>query len=172
VRFPSFLAFSRFELTFLLPVCRKLVKHISSRSTEALKRPEALISLSSTLESASTFLTSARTNFTSNASTSAPQRFTSDELDKFEKLVNGVKEWVGEAQKKLEKAKAHEDPAVKVAEIERKTRDVEAELKKLEKKKMPRRKKVVSSSSSSAKAAETETAKGEEPTAEHKKDEL
>jgi hypoxia up-regulated 1 len=170
VRFPSFLAFSRFELTFLLPVCRKLVKHISSRSTEALKRPEALISLSSTLESA--FLTSARTNFTSTASTSAPQRFTSDELDKFEKLVNGVKEWVGEAQKKLEKAKAHEDPAVKVAEIERKTRDVEAELKKLEKKKMPRRKKVVSSSSSSAKAAETETAKGEEPTAEHKKDEL
>ncbi|GAA6037719.1 hypothetical protein JCM8097_002306 [Rhodosporidiobolus ruineniae] len=146
----------------------KLVQHITSRSSEALKRPEAVTNLRDVLSSSSTFLTSARANDTAAAKSDAPQRFTADELDKLEKNVTAAQSWLDEALKKQDKIKGHEDPVVRVAEIERKTRDVEAELKKLEKKKMPRRKKVVSSSSSSSSSA----AGAEQTAAEHKKDEL
>ncbi|GAA5888399.1 hypothetical protein JCM6882_008607 [Rhodosporidiobolus microsporus] len=144
----------------------KLVKHISSRSTEALKRPEAITNLRDALTSSSTFLNSARTNHTAAAAADEPQRFTTDELDKLDKLISSTQQWLDESVKKQEKTKPYEDPVVRVAEIERKLKDLESETKKLEKKKAPRRKKVVSSSSSSSSAA------GGEPTAERKKDEL
>ncbi|GAA5839170.1 hypothetical protein JCM9279_002616 [Rhodotorula babjevae] len=142
----------------------KLVKHILSRSTEALARPAALSSLQSTLSTASTFLSSARANATATTASDpdAPQRFTADELDKFDGLVRDSQSWVADAEARQAKLKAHEDPAVRVAEVDKKLKEVERELAKLEKKKVPRRRKA---------GSKAETVKPE-PTAEHKKDEL
>ncbi|BGP19879.1 hypothetical protein JCM10213_008647 [Rhodosporidiobolus nylandii] len=142
----------------------KLVKHITSRSTEALKRPEFVALLRDAFTTSTSFLSSARENFTLAEAAKEVQRFTSDELDKLEKLVTSTREWLDDALKKQDKVKAYEDPVLRVAEIERKLKDVEGEVRKLERKKAPRRKKVVPTSSSSA--------AGEEPTGEHKKDEL
>ncbi|GAA5827900.1 hypothetical protein JCM11251_007722 [Rhodosporidiobolus azoricus] len=143
----------------------KLVKHISSRSTEALKRPEAITNLRDALTSSSAFLSSARTNHTAAVAADDPLRFTADELDKLDKLISSTQQWLDDSVKKQEKTKPYEDAVFKVAEVERKLRDLESEVKKLEKKKAPRRKKAVSSSSSSSAA-------GGEPTMERKKDEL
>ncbi|GAA5862035.1 hypothetical protein JCM8547_001565 [Rhodosporidiobolus lusitaniae] len=148
----------------------KLVKHITSRSTEALKRPEAVSALRESLATATTFLTEARTNFTTNAASDTPQRFTMEELDKLVKLVSSTRDWLEDGLKKQEKVKPYEDAVIRVAEIERKYKDLQAEVTKLQKKKQPRRKKVVSSSSSAA--SSSSTAAGEESTAGHKKDEL
>ncbi|GAA5940238.1 hypothetical protein JCM3775_004408 [Rhodotorula graminis] len=145
----------------------KLVKHILSRSTEALARPAALSSLHSTLSTATTFLSSARANATATTASDpdAPQRFTADELDKFEGLVRESQTWVSDVEARQHKLKAHEDPAVRVAEVDKKLKEVERELAKLEKKKVPRRRKA---------GTKAETVKPE-PTAagkEHMKDEL
>ncbi|GAA6014558.1 hypothetical protein JCM10207_001644 [Rhodosporidiobolus poonsookiae] len=146
----------------------KVVKHISSRSTEALKRPEIVASLRDTLTSSTSFLASARSNFTANTASDAPQRFTADELDKLDKLVTSTREWLDDSLKKQDKVKPYEDPVVRVADIERKLRDLESEVRKLERKKQPKRRKVASSSSASA----SSTASTEEPQSTHKKDEL
>ncbi|GAA5891468.1 hypothetical protein JCM8208_007291 [Rhodotorula glutinis] len=143
----------------------KLVKHILSRSTEALGRPAALSSLQSTLSTASTFLSSARANATATTASDpdAPQRFTADELDKFDGLVRESQTWVADAEARQAKLKAHEDPAVRVADVEKKLKEVERELAKLEKKKVPRRRKA---------GTKAETVKPEPTAKEHKKDEL
>lgn len=70
--------------------------------------------------------------------------------------------WVADAEARQAKLKAHEDPAVRVAEVDKKLKEVERELAKLEKKKVPRRRKA---------GTKAETVKPE-PTAEHRKDEL
>ncbi|GAA5979281.1 hypothetical protein JCM11641_001981 [Rhodosporidiobolus odoratus] len=151
----------------------KLVKHITSRSTEALKRPEIVTNLRDLFASSASFLSSARSNFSIAAKAEEVQRFTVEELDKLDKLVSSSREWLEDALKKQGAVKAYEDPVVRVSEMERKVKDLETEVKKLERKKMPRRKKVpVSSSSSSATASSSSTAAGEEPTGDHKKDEL
>ncbi|BGP43196.1 lumenal Hsp70 protein [Rhodotorula kratochvilovae] len=147
----------------------KLVKHILSRSTEALARPAALASLHSTLTSASAFLADARKNATAAAAADAdaPARFTPDELDKLDALLKETRAWVEDADARQAKLRAHEDPVVRVAEVEKKEKEVEREVAKLEKKKVPRRRKA---------GTKAETVKPE-PTAakgdkEHKKDEL
>lgn len=75
--------------------------------------------------------------------------------------------WLDESEQKQAKVQAHEDPVLRVAQVERKTLDVEKELGKLEKKKAPRRRKANNNKSASAKEAES-TASGKE----HVKDEL
>lgn len=73
--------------------------------------------------------------------------------------------WLAESEQKQAKVQAHEDPVLRVAQVERKALDVEKELGKLEKKKAPRRRKA--NKSAAAKEAES-TASGKE----HVKDEL
>ncbi|GAA5862012.1 hypothetical protein JCM3774_006140 [Rhodotorula dairenensis] len=141
----------------------KLVTHILSRSTEALERPVAVDKLRTTLARASSFVTSARENATALAASDpdAPQRFTSEELASLDKLVRDAQTWLDEAEQKQLQLRAHEDPVLRVAQVERKAQDVEKELVKLEKKKAPRRRKA-------AKSADPTPTKGSE----HTKDEL
>ncbi|KAL7341184.1 mitogen-activated protein kinase HOG1 [Rhodotorula toruloides] len=104
---------------------RKLVKHILSRSTEAVARPAAVSSLRDQLAKTSTFLSTARADSAAltKSDPSAPQRFTTDELDSLDKLVKESQAWLDDALKRQEKLKAHEDPAFKVAEVEKKLKE-------------------------------------------------
>lgn len=150
---------------------RKLVQHILSRSTEALERPIAIEKLRGTLSRAAAFTTSARENATALAASDpeAPQRFTTEELASLEQVVSAAQTWLDEHEQKQAKVKAHEDPVLRVAQIERKAQDVEKELGKLEKKKAPRRRKATKSSAAAAAAKEAEAT----PTTNgHTKDEL
>jgi len=64
-------------------------------------------------------------------------------------------------RKRQDKAQAHEDPAFKVGDVDRKAREIGEEKRRLERKKQPRRKKAGTSSaaaSSSASGAETPVA--------------
>lgn len=152
------------------PNRRKLVQHILSRSTEALQRPALIADLRSALSAASTFVSSARANATALASSDpgAPARFTDDELAKLEGLARETGAWVDDMVKKQDKVAAHEDAVLRVAELEKKLKEVERETDKLAKKKAPRRRKTAASASTSAQAAEETPAAGKE----HKKDEL
>ncbi|GAA6055037.1 hypothetical protein JCM3770_006706 [Rhodotorula araucariae] len=154
----------------------KLVKHILSRSTEALARPAALASLRSTLTGASAFVADARRNATASAAAAAaagedaaPTRFTPDELDKLEALVREAESWADDAEARQARLAAHDDPVVRVAEVEKKQNEVDRAVAKLEKKKVPRRRKA-GTKPETVKPEPTAT-KGEEGK-EHRKDEL
>ncbi|BGP35182.1 lumenal Hsp70 protein [Rhodotorula toruloides] len=146
----------------------KLVKHILSRSTEAVARPAAVSSLRDQLAKTSTFLSTARADAAAltKSDPTAPQRFTTGKLDSLDKLVKDAQAWLDDALKRQEKLKAHEDPAFKVAEIEKRVKEVERETSRLEKKKQPRRKKANKA------APATAEEEAEKPKQERKKDEL
>ncbi|GAA6060896.1 hypothetical protein JCM10212_000179 [Sporobolomyces blumeae] len=144
----------------------KLVKHVLTRSHEAVSRPELVTRLRELVSTSTTFHSSALKNLTTSAA-DAVQRFTTDELTKLSTLVNETTTWLDDLVKKQDKLKAHEDPVLRVADLEKKIKDLESEYGKLFKKKVPRARK--------AKPAKKEEAKEEakeEPPAEHKKDEL
>ncbi|KWU43807.1 actin-like ATPase domain-containing protein [Rhodotorula sp. JG-1b] len=151
-----------------------LVQHILSRSTEALERPVAVEKLRSTLSRASLFVSSARENATALAASDpeAPQRFTSEELASLDKVVQDAQGWLDESEQKQAKVKAHEDPVLRVAQVERKTLDVEKELGKLEKKKAPRRRSKANNKSSASASASAKEAESTASGKEHVKDEL
>lgn len=82
------------------------------------------------------------------------------------KLISDAGTWLEDTIKKQAKLKGHEDPVLRVSDLEKKIKEVENEVKKLAKKKIPRAKKV-KATSPSEQEKEKETAKTE-----HKKDEL
>lgn len=141
-----------------------------SRSTEALARPAAVDKLRTTLARASDFVSAARENATALAASDpeAPQRFTTDELASFDKLVSEAQTWLADLEQKQAKVQAHEDPVLRVAQVEKKTQDVEKELVKLEKKKAPRRKKAAPKTPTASAGESEATATGKD----HVKDEL
>lgn len=150
------------ELTFSF-FLRKLVKHVLTRSTEATARPSLISQLRDVITSSTSFHSSAVAN---NSIADTVQRFTTDELSNLTKLVSDAATWLEDTIKKQDKLKGHQDPVLRVSDLEKKIKDVENEVKKLAKKKIPRAKKV-KATSASEQEKEKETAK-----AEHKKDEL
>ncbi|GAA6001699.1 uncharacterized protein JCM10292_004998 [Rhodotorula paludigena] len=152
----------------------KLVQHILSRSTEALQRPALIADLRSAVSAASTFVSSARANATALASSDpgAPARFADDELAKLEGLARETGAWVDDMVKKQDKVAAHEDAVLRVAELEKKLKEVERETDKLAKKKAPRRRKTAASASASASTSAQTSEETPAAGKEHKKDEL
>lgn len=159
---------------------RKLVKLITSRTTEALARPKALSEFALTLSQASTFLASARANETQYATDGLPARFTTEELDKFEKMFREKGIWVDEAKRKQDKIKeGHLDPAFRVQEVEKRAQEIDEERRRLERRKVPRRKKVLPTKSAKkeeegeeSKTASAEGERASEGAKEKVKDEL
>ncbi|GAA5901408.1 hypothetical protein JCM5296_003002 [Sporobolomyces johnsonii] len=152
----------------------KLVKHILARSTEATERPRLIAQLRDVLGSSTAFLASARANDTAAAAASPPepQRFTAEELDKLSARLGDSTAWLDEHVKKQERVPGHEDPVLRTAELERRIKDLEAEVARLERKKVPRAKAKKVMPSSSASTTSTAAAGEETPQQEHKKDEL
>ena len=74
-----------------------------------------------------------------NATVDDPPRHTRAELDALREQLTGDTDWLNDALAKQAKLRAHDDPALKRVELERRQRAVEAELARLKKKKAPRR---------------------------------
>ncbi len=147
---------------------RKLVNAITSRSSEALARPSALAEFAATLHQAATFHAQAKANDTLAAKDGADARFTPAELDAFEKVFRERGVWVDEMKKRQDRVKAHEDPAFRVADVDRKAREIGEERRRLERKRAPRRKKVLTSSTVASAASAAETPVAEETPKVHK----
>lgn len=126
----------------LLIRCRKLVKHVSVRSTEATQRPDAIVAFLTTLSSARDFVTSATANATIAESLKETPRFTTLEIESLSTLVANASEWLEGKLKLQEGVKAHEDAVLRVSDIEKKVKEVESELAKLARKKAPRKAKI------------------------------
>lgn len=158
----------------------KLVNLITSRTTEAAARPAALSEFASTLAGASDFLATARKADAAAVAAGDLARFTTAELDAFEKLFRERGLWVDDVKRRQDKVQPHEDPVFRVAELDKKAREIGEERRKLEKKKAPRRKKVLSTSSSSSSTTEVPSSSSssvagqetETPKVEKVKDEL
>lgn len=152
-------------LTCRNPPNRKLVKHVTVRSAEAAQRPRAIDAFKVILGSSDAFAASARYNLSTLAKDELP-KYTEAELSALEKLSKDAREWFAGAVKKQEALKAWEDPVLKVAEMEKRARELDAEVSKLRKKKAPRKAKVAS-----GKAAKATPVAASESTAEEKKPE-
>ena len=146
-----------------------MIKHVSTRIAEAAARPRAVESFQETLDSADAFILSARANDTAAEKAKAVPRFTPVELDTVSKSIKEATEWFTATMKKQSSLKPHQDPILKVADVERKAKDIEVEVAKLRKKKVPRKPKVVTPrppKSSSAPPSEETTIPTEEPVVE------
>ncbi|KAL8277095.1 hypothetical protein RQP46_010523 [Phenoliferia psychrophenolica] len=152
----------------------KLIKHVTVRSSEASQRSNAIKAFKLILSTADAFALSARTNTTLSESKKETPRHTLVEIEALTKLSSDAREWLSTQVKSQDSKKAHEDPVLRVAEVERKAREVENEVNKLMKKKAPRKSKVLTPKSES-KVEESATKVGEdkpEETPERPKDEL
>lgn len=162
---------------------RKLVKHVSTRSAEASQRPRVIDAFNVVLLAADAFVSSGVTNNTVAEKRNELPKYTMDELKALAKLGADAKEWLVATLKAQEALAKHEDPVLKVADLKRRAKEIDAEMTKLRKKKAPRkpRSSASTSTSTAATAAETEVEEPtsitsspvEEPTGGgHKKDEL
>ena len=137
---------------------RKLVKHVTIRSAEAAQRPRATDAFKVVLASADAFAASARLNTTASESKKELPRHTTVEIDALAKLAADGRTWFVATVKAQDGKKAHEDPVLRVADLERRAKEIESEVAKLRKKKAPRKPKVVASSSSSSSTATSSSA--------------
>lgn len=150
------------------------------RSAEANERPRAVDAFNAILLSSDGFLTSAKTNNTVAEKKKDLPKYTPEELESFAKLKTEAAAWFHPLVKKQEGLKSHEDPVLRVADLEKKAKEIQAEMGKLLRKKAPRKPKVKASSSSSTSTSSSSTASGTateeavpEPTeGERKRDEL
>ena len=142
------------------------------RSTEASQRPNALAAFKLVLSTADTFAASARVNTTASESKKETPRHSTVEIDALVKLASDAREWLAGAVKSQDAKKEHEDPILRVAEVEKKAKEVEKEIERLKKKKAPRKAKVVAPKKSEEPSASVEEEPKPEATPERTKDEL
>ncbi|KAI5474325.1 protein of heat shock protein Hsp70 family [Pseudohyphozyma bogoriensis] len=147
----------------------KLVKHITVRTAEATQRPQVIEAFKTVLYASDLFLTSAKSNHTIATSANEPSKFTTEELDAFEKSISAAKGWFEETVKKQEGLKGTDDPVLKAKDVEGRAKELKKEMDRLEKKKAPRKKKVLSSEKT---AKDEPKPKEEKEEGERKKDEL
>jgi hypothetical protein len=129
-----------------------------------------------TLTAAQSFHEAAQHNFTTELAENNLTRHTEDELTKFKDLVSKTQDWFAQAKTKQEKLAPNLEPILRKAELQRRAKEVQAELERLGKKKRPR-KPYTPPSSSSTSSSSTATSSSSASSAEatettHSKDEL
>lgn len=158
------------------------------RSAEASQRPRVIDAFNVVLLAADTFVSSAVTNNTISEKRKEQAKYSIDELEALSKLGADAKEWFETTLKAQQALEKHEDPILKVVDLERRAKEIDAEMTRLRKKKVPRKPKASTASSSSSSSSTVEgekETKVEEATSstsspveeatgggEHKKDEL
>lgn len=120
-------------------VNRRLVKGVSSRSSEALLRPALIESFRAGLIEMAEFVTAARANTTASLAIPEPPHYTLVELEAFANMTMEATEWFESTLLAQDAIKVHENPVLKVAELERRFKVIESEYSRLLKKKAPRK---------------------------------
>ncbi|KAK4701696.1 hypothetical protein P7C70_g4535, partial [Phenoliferia sp. Uapishka_3] len=136
-------------------------------ASKASRRPQAVEALAVILASADVFASSAKLNSTIDEARGVPTKFTDAEIEGLVKLASDARNWLDENAQRQERLQAYEDPILRVADVERKSKEVENEVGRLRKKKVPKKAKVTSGKTSSAGEPAPEPSVGDRP-----KDEL
>ena len=104
------------------------------------------------------FLTETKQNMTKELEAGTPTKYTTDELDEFEKVLKDHEAWLNEWVEKQKSVKMNEDPVILSSEMRARAKVLENHLQKLYRKRPPKvPKKSSSSSSSSSTTASTAT---------------
>ena len=104
------------------------------------------------------FLTETKQNMTKELEAGTPTKYTTDELDEFEKVLKDHEAWLNEWVEKQKSVKMNEDPVILSSEMRARAKVLENHLQKLYRKRPPKvPKKSSSSSSSSSTSASTAT---------------
>lgn len=99
------------------------------------------------------FHLAATNNATEALAASEPARHTPDELDALKKLLDDEQAWLSALRASQDKLAAHEDPILRRSELERRGREISAQVGKLSRKPKPRRPKPAATTSVSTPAA-------------------
>lgn len=119
---------------------RKLVKLVSTRSSEALLRPALVSALRSALVEAAEFAYGAKANTTNSLSLAEVPHYTLVELGLLENLTIDATRWFEKTLALQDAVKPFEDPVLRVSEMEKRLNNIGSEMSKLRKKKAPRKK--------------------------------
>lgn len=137
---------------------RKLVKPIKVRVEEAKSRDEALSDFSIAIIKAQAFYISANANASEAIESGEPARHTPEEIDVLRKLLEDEQAWMKDLQAAQEKLKPFEDPILRRSELERRAKEVTAQVMKLARKPKPRKPKSATITVDTTSAATTEEA--------------
>lgn len=103
------------------------------------------------------FLQKAQQSATAAQAADEPVRHTPEELASFSKMIDDNKKWQEHYRTKVGNLPLSDDPPVKIQDFNRRTKDLQTEQNRLERKKAPRAKPVKSSSSASASSSSATT---------------
>ena len=138
--------------------CRSLERPIVHRYKEIEEFPKALNNSQMWNWSSRMFLTETKQNMTKELEAGTPTKYTTDELDEFEKVLKDHEAWLNEWVEKQKSVKMNEDPVILSSEMRARAKVLENHLQKLYRKRPPKvPKKSSSSSSSSSTTASTAT---------------
>lgn len=126
---------------------------------EAITRPEAVKDFRMGLVQAQAFLISATEQLQKDTAASEPSKYTEAELKTLENSIQSAEKWLEELDKKQQALRKNEDSVLKVAELERRRKDISSQVSILQLKRPPRKpkKSATASSSSSTSAAANES---------------
>jgi len=130
---------------------------VTTRLSEAVSRPKAVTELRVGLVSAQAFLLSATKQLENDTAAGEPSRYTAAELKALEGAIAANENWLIELEKKQASLKANEDPVLRSSEVERRKKELTAQVTVLQAKRPPRKPKKSSSSSSTTASASTES---------------
>jgi hypoxia up-regulated 1 len=110
------------------------------------------------------FLAEARENVTADAIAGVPSKWTSEELDALEKVLQEHEVWLNNGVERQKKTKMNEDPAIETKELRERAKTLEQHLQRLVRRKTPKVKKApVKSGDSSGTSSAEPTETGDRP---------
>lgn len=131
------------------------------RLKEASGRIKAISELATGMMQAQTFLTVSKNQLDKDTAAGEPSKYTEVELTTLKSAVESNEKWLGEVQKSQAALKMREDPVLRIADLERRTKELSAQVAVLKAKRPPRKPKktttAVPSSSSETAASSSET---------------
>ncbi|WFD21077.1 lumenal Hsp70 protein [Malassezia caprae] len=133
----------------------KLIDPVQKRLTQAARREASAQGVKDALEQTAAFLQAARANLTAAMEQKGSSKYTVVELDAMEAQLKKDRTWLEDGLRAQEKRQVHEDPAILVEDMDKRSKKMRDMLTRMNKRKIPktRPKKTKSASSSTTPTA-------------------
>lgn len=105
------------------------------------------------LVQAQAFLISATEQLKKDTAAEEPSKYTEKELQTLETSISSAEKWLDEINRKQEGLKKHDDPVLKISELDRRRKDLASQVTILQMKRAPKKPKKQPAASSSGSAA-------------------
>ena len=118
---------------------RRSASSPTTRIKEAAGRSKAITDFRIGMIQAQAFLMSTSKQLENDTASGEPSKYTELELTTLEGSISSNESWLSELEKKQAILKRHDDPVLRIAELERRTRELAAQLAVLKAKRPPRK---------------------------------